>query len=262
MTNQATNEKQVTMTLPEDMNFNVKQALSSQHNVDELSFKTIFIKNLKDELGNIVPDLIQPRYIHIFSENSADNREAIFYIKKILGDAFDYEISEGDDLPLDEIKVADKHNQVPLMYHFRSRCFHANIINNDFKNLKTEQCVSQLLKSTYSVHVTDVNVQGKTTYTAIGTFFPKTANFLTYSGVISFSNPVEAIERLLKDATLPYNKIIDLNFDTVVVKFKEFQGEFEAPSDAEAFVDFFRKNIIAHAMMGQVPYGKFTNEEV
>jgi hypothetical protein len=248
------NSKQVAtipMLLPEQMNFNVKQALSSKHNIDELSFKTIFIKNLKDENGQIVPDLIQPRFIHIYSENDVDNREAVHYVKKILGDAFDYQISEGSDLPSDELKQAGIANSIPLTYHFRSRCFHASVINNQFKNMQTQECVSNLLKSTYSVHIQDLVTNGKLSYTAIGTFFPKTANFISNSGIISFSNPVEALERLLKDEHLPYNKIIDLNFDTVVVKFKEFEGEFEAPQDANAFVDFFRKNIIAHAVMSK-----------
>ena len=245
----ATTEKSVGMTLPEMMGFNVKQALSGQYNIKELSFRTIFFKNLKDETGGIVPDLIQPRYIHIFSENDADVREAIHYIRKILGDAFDYQISEGSDLPPDEEKKADIPNQIPLTYHFRSRCFHANIINTQFKTMQIQDCVSQLLKSTYTVHVQDINTNGKLSYTAIGTILPKTANFISNSGVLIFSNPIEAVEKLLNSELLPYNKMIDLNFDTVIVKFKEFEGEFEAPMDAQTFVDFFRKNVIAHAVM-------------
>lgn len=239
------------MILPEGMNFNVKQSLSSKFNVAELTFKTILIKNLKDENNQVVPELIQPRYLHVYSENGAEVREAIFNIKKVLGDAFDYEVSEGDDLPLSETKVSDVPNKISLLGHYRSRCLYAKQINEDFSKMKIDQCFSVLLKSTYAVNVSETVSNGTTSYMAVGTFMPRTADLLINSGILSYPSPVIALEKLLKNEITPYNRIIDLNFDTVAIVFKEFRGEFEPPENADEFITFFTKNILAHAMLGK-----------
>ena len=227
-----------TMLLPQGMHKNVLQSLSSKHNTQELCFRTIFIKNLKDETGEIVIDLIQPRYIHLYSESSSEVRDAFIEVKSILSDSFDYEVSVGDDLPQSE----EVSNDAGLLTHYRSRCIAAKTLINS--SLSHDEKVAYLLKSSLAIHIVEAVSNNIKSFTAISTVVPRTGDLISNSGVLHYTSPLEAMEKLLKNETTPYNKIIDLNFDTVVIKFNKFEGEFEPPMSSDDFMDFFRRKVI------------------
>lgn len=206
------------------------------------SIKFCLIKNIKDETGEIVLDLIRPRYIAFYGRKNGAVDQAIFYFKQILGDSFDYEIAENYGLP-PEIDNSDME-LVTLLNSFydRSRFICAEDFIKNFmgETLSTNEVIANILSSTLILQVRSSIVNNSKIYEANFITRP-TMGIVKYKNNLVHTNVLNAVEEVSK----VYKNMVDINFDTFQIDYDgKVSQVIHPPESGVELFELFRKSIL------------------
>lgn len=237
------------MKLPLQMRAIVLQTLKMAEPEKAYLFKTVFIRGLVDESGAEAFGAMKSRFVHLYSESSMKITEALFFVKKLLGDAFTYSISDDFSLP-------EESSEVDIMLHERSRILNADDFCNIFNKSTPEESIQCLLKSTVLLTVNTFKLNGcPDAYTCDLNIRPTVAVVTPKDQKrISFANPYTAIEATVKFDE--YEDMVDKYFDCVVIAYNDKVTELIAPETTMELL-----NVAKKIVLGETYKDEFTNME-
>lgn len=233
------------MKLPVQMSAVITQTLKKSFPDKSFLFKTIFIKGLLDEEGVEALEIMKPRFVHIYSENETKLNETVFLCKKLLGDSFSFEVSEGTQLP-------DESEEVLIDFHERSRILFADDFCNVFKNQTIEESIQYMLKSTILLTVNTFQLKGSpNAYTCELNIRPTVAKITpTDQKRIAFASPYTAIEATIRHDE--YEFLVDKYFDSIGILFNDKLTEFIAPETAQELLNIAKKLVLGENYSDQL----------
>jgi hypothetical protein len=225
------------MKLPVKMSAIVEQTLKKSFPDQKFLFKTIYIKGLLDENNVETLEIMKPRFVHIYGVDEAEVNKATFLCKKLLGDAFSFEVSEGYALP-------EESEEVSISLHERSRILSAVDFCRVFEKQSVEENIQYMLKSTILLTVNRYVLKGSPdAYTCDLNIRPTIARLTPPDqGRIAFSSPYTAIETSLN--TDEYETLVDKYFDSVAIAFNDKQTEFVAPDTTMELLNVAKKIVL------------------
>lgn len=200
------------------------------------------IKNIKDETGQIVLDLIRPRYVGFYGRKSGAVDQAFHYLKGVLGDAFDYELQEGHGLP-PEVDQSNKEMVILLnSFYDRSRLICAEDFIKNFmgQTLSTAEVLAQILSSTLILQIRSSTTGNSKVYDVMFVTRP-TWGIVKYKNNIVHTNVLNAVEETCK----LYKNMVDINFDTFQIDYDgKISQVIHPPESGIELFELFRKSIL------------------
>lgn len=205
--------------LPQGMTGEVANTLKIlQRTIAETIFKTLLVKNLKDEKGSVVPLSIKPRIIVFFAENEAEMDQAMTHLIHFMGDAFDYELSTGYSLPLESETNELDHLKI------RARILNASDMSKVFTMVgENKEPVGSIMEamffSKFLIKVDRVNlpVMNHSGFEATTKILPSAGAYFRARNMITSPSIVSAFETAVRNPEFNFENEIDKNFDTIMI---------------------------------------------
>jgi len=215
----------------------ITQLLQKGFPNQQLQFKTIFINGLTDENDQVVLGMMKPRFVHLYSDKMSKITEALFLCRKLLGDAFDYEVHEFYTLP-------EESEEVDISLHERSRILNADDFCKVFANSTPEESIQYLLKSTILITVNTFTLKGhQNAYTCDLNVRPTIAKITPPDqNRISFASPYTSIETTVRFDD--YESLVDKSFDSVGILYNDKMTEFQAPETTMELLNIAKKLVL------------------
>lgn len=230
------------LTLPPNTTVKLKNVIN-QLGLKAEAFRFVFIQNVKDELGNPVIDLMKPRYICFYGRKKGAVDQAIYYMRHLLENTFDFVVSDEYGYPSEAQNISNETMMLMLSFMSRSRF----ICAEDFIKLFMEATVdvgnvySPLMKSTLSLKIRSHNFPTGKSYEATWDISPRFVE-INNKGKLLHTNVIDAVESL---AVASYKHVVDVNFDTLRIDYDgKLSPEFQPVETSTELVDLFRKSIL------------------
>jgi hypothetical protein len=204
--------------LPQGMTNEITSVLKNmERTIPDTIFKTLLLKNLKDELGFVVPQSLKPRIVVFFAQTELEMNQAIIHLTHFLGDAFDYELSIGYLLPNES-----ETNQLDHLKP-RARVLSALEMTKTFTMVTenkepTKIILDALLFSKFLIKVDRINImKGQSGFEATSKVLPSSGAFFRARNMITYPSIVTAFETAVRNPDFSFEDNVDKNFDTLMI---------------------------------------------
>lgn len=219
-------------------------------NPERAFYKSFFIRDLRDEDGQIAPGTIKPRFVHFIGDTFSEVDLLTEKVIHLMGDAFHYSQSEIFEGPGKFVETDIMNDG--LENHLRARPFRAQSFLEAIDKSDINMVMTTLLESKYAIQVERIPdpIGTGASYRAKVNIVPSSAFFIEENKILS-PDMITAIDHVLNSPIQGYEKNIDPNFDRIAVNLLGNIGEFPPLKTKSELMEYLRK-VILQSTLGDV----------
>lgn len=212
-------------------------------NPNKAFYKCFFIRDLRDEDGQIVTGTIKARFIYFIADTFSEADLLTDKVRHLMGDAFHYShslITEG----VQALTETDVINE-GIELHLRARPFRAQSFLEAIDKSDINMVMTTLLESKYAIQVERIPdpIGTGSSYQARVNIMPSSAFFKEDNTLLS-PDMISAIDQVLNSPIQGYEKNIDPLFDKVAVNLLGNIGEFPPLKTKAELMEYLRKVVL------------------